>query len=63
MHTSTEWRYRFSRRTSIAERSIKRELMPQTTRPDVMSFAGGPPAPDLFPVGIHHRDTKSQRIL
>jgi 2-aminoadipate transaminase len=27
-----------------------RELMPLTARPDIISFAGGLPAPDLFPV-------------
>ncbi len=29
---------------------MMRELMPLTTRPDIISFAGGLPAPDLFPV-------------
>ncbi len=45
-----EWNYRFSRRASTARRSMMRELMPLTTRPDIISFAGGLPAPDLFPV-------------
>ena len=44
------WPYRFSRRAVTARRSMMRELMPLTTRPDIISFAGGLPAPDLFPV-------------
>ncbi len=51
MPTSTPaWPYRFSRRAVTARRSLMRELMPLTTRPDIISFAGGLPAPDLFPV-------------
>jgi 2-aminoadipate transaminase len=51
MTTSTpDWPYRLSRRAVTARRSLMRELMPLTTRPDVISFAGGLPAPDLFPV-------------
>ena len=51
MPTSTlTWPYRFSRRAVTARRSMMRELMPLTTRPDIISFAGGLPAPDLFPV-------------
>ena len=45
-----EWNYRFSRRATTARRSMMRELMPLTTRHDIISFAGGLPAPDLFPV-------------
>ena len=44
------WPYRFSRRAVTARRSLMRELMPLTSRPDIISFAGGLPAPDLFPV-------------
>lgn len=47
---SLDWPYRFSRRAISARRSVMRELMPLTTRPDIISFAGGLPAPDLFPV-------------
>jgi 2-aminoadipate transaminase len=51
MPTSTPaWPYRFSRRAVTARRSMMRELMPLTTRSDIISFAGGLPAPDLFPV-------------
>ncbi len=51
MSTPTpSWSYRFSRRAVTARRSMMRELMPLTTRPDIISFAGGLPAPDLFPV-------------
>jgi len=40
-----------------------RELMPLTARPDVISFAGGLPAPDLFPVEEYQAcfDTMMQR--
>jgi 2-aminoadipate transaminase len=48
--TPLDWPYRFSRRAISARRSVMRELMPLTTRPDIISFAGGLPAPDLFPV-------------
>ena len=45
-----DWPYRFSRRAITARRSVMRELMPLTARADIISFAGGLPAPDLFPV-------------
>jgi DNA-binding transcriptional MocR family regulator len=48
--SATHWPYRFSRRAITARRSLMRELMPLTTRADIISFAGGLPAPDLFPV-------------
>jgi DNA-binding transcriptional MocR family regulator len=48
--TPLDWPYRFSRRANTARRSVMRELMPLTARPDIISFAGGLPAPDLFPV-------------
>ncbi|HSD83637.1 MAG TPA: PLP-dependent aminotransferase family protein [Anaerolineae bacterium] len=44
------WPYQLSRRAITARRSMMRELMPLTTRSDIISFAGGLPAPDLFPV-------------
>ena len=50
MDASIKWPYRFSWRAKAAQRSIMRELMPLTARPDIISFAGGLPAPDLFPV-------------
>ena len=48
--TPLDWPYRFSRRANTARRSVMRELMPLTARPDIISFAGGLPAPDLFPI-------------
>ncbi len=48
--STSAWPYRLSRRAVTARRSLMRELMPLTTRSDIISFAGGLPAPDLFPV-------------
>jgi 2-aminoadipate transaminase len=44
------WRSCFARRTELAVRSPIRELLKFTIQPDVISFAGGLPAPELFPV-------------
>jgi 2-aminoadipate transaminase len=41
---------RFSERTSGIKASEIRELLKLTERPDIISFAGGLPAPELFPV-------------
>ena len=59
----SKWPYRFSRRAKTVQRSIMRELMPLTARPDIISFAGGLPAPDLFPVEDYQAclDTVLQR--
>ena len=44
-----------------------RELLKLTTRPEIISFAGGLPAPELFPKAIipmHYRDgTRGPRRL
>ncbi len=42
--------YRFARRTSELKPSAIRELLKTTVAPDLISFAGGLPAPELFPV-------------
>jgi 2-aminoadipate transaminase len=42
--------YRFSARTAVLGASAIRELLKSTASPDVISFAGGLPAPELFPV-------------
>jgi len=44
------WAHRYAQRTKTAKSSIIRELLKLTTKPDVISFAGGLPAPDVFPV-------------
>src|SRR5512138_1379260 len=41
---------RFARRTAGMRASEIRELLKLTARPEVISFAGGLPAPELFPV-------------
>lgn len=41
---------RFSRRMAAMKPSSIREILKTTERPDVISFAGGLPAPELFPV-------------
>jgi 2-aminoadipate transaminase len=42
--------YRFARRMDGLKASAIRELLKLTERPEVISFAGGLPAPELFPV-------------
>jgi len=44
------WAHRYARRTKCAKSSIIRELLKLTQRPEVISFAGGMPAPQVFPV-------------
>jgi 2-aminoadipate transaminase len=48
MHTL--WDDRFALRTDHISSSAIRELLKLTSLPDVISFAGGLPAPDLFPI-------------
>ena len=47
---STPWTYRFAQRTKVVKSSMIRELLKLTQRPEVISFAGGLPAPELFPI-------------
>ena len=42
--------YRFASRMSSMKPSSIREILKLTERPDIISFAGGLPAPELFPV-------------
>jgi 2-aminoadipate transaminase len=44
------WTHRFAERTSQMRRSAVRELLKLTAQPGMISFAGGLPAPELFPV-------------
>ena len=46
----TPWTERFAQRTQRMRSSAVRELLKLTERPDIISFAGGLPAPDVFPV-------------
>lgn len=41
---------KFAKRLDNLEGSAIRELLKLTARPEVISFAGGMPAPELFPV-------------
>lgn len=47
---STPWCHRYAQRTRTVKSSAIRELLKLTQRPEVISFAGGLPAPELFPV-------------
>lgn len=46
----TLWAQRFAQRTQRMKSSAVRELLKLTELPDVISFAGGLPAPEVFPV-------------
>ena len=47
---STAWTSRYAQRTKGIKSSAIRELLKITQRPEIISFAGGLPAPDVFPV-------------
>ncbi|MFZ2097773.1 MAG: PLP-dependent aminotransferase family protein [Anaerolineales bacterium] len=46
----TPWEYRFAQRTQLMASSTIRELLKLTEEPDMISFAGGLPALDVFPI-------------
>lgn len=46
----TPWEYRYAHRTQKMGSSVIRELLKLTERPDIISFAGGLPAPEVFPL-------------
>lgn len=46
----TLWEQRYAQRTQRMESSAIRELLKLTEQPDLISFAGGLPGPDVFPV-------------
>jgi 2-aminoadipate transaminase len=46
----TLWSERFAQRTQRMTSSVIRELLKLTEQPDVISFAGGLPAPEVFPL-------------
>lgn len=46
----TLWEYRYAQRTQRMKSSAIRELLKFAERPDVISFAGGMPAPEVFPI-------------
>ena len=45
-----EWDSRLAERTGRMQSSVIRELLKLTVQPDIISFAGGLPAPEFFPV-------------
>ena len=47
---STAWTSRYAQRAKSIKSSAIRELLKLTQKPEVISFAGGLPAPDVFPV-------------
>ena len=61
--------YKFSNRMNLLKGSEIRELMALTARPEVISFAGGMPAPELFPCEavkeacVEIMDEQGQRAL
>jgi len=46
----THWDHRYAQRTQRMSGSAIRELLKLTEKPDIISFGGGMPAPDVFPV-------------
>jgi len=46
---TTEWKTRYAQRTQRMKSSAIRELLMLTEQPDIISFAGGLPAPEFFP--------------
>src|SRR2546421_724024 len=50
--TENATHYRFAKRMSRMGVSAVREILKVTEKPEIISFAGGLPAPELFPVQI-----------
>ncbi|MFH1184650.1 MAG: PLP-dependent aminotransferase family protein [Chloroflexota bacterium] len=46
----TPWEYRYAHRMKSMGSSVIRELLKYSEQPDIISFAGGMPAPDVFPL-------------
>lgn len=46
----TPWEHRFAQRTQRMTSSAIRELLKLTEKPDIISFGGGMPAPEVFPI-------------
>ena len=58
---ATIWTSRYASRTRDLRASEIRQILHYTQRPEMISFAGGLPAPEYFPVGILRE--AAQRIL
>lgn len=48
--SETPWESRYAQRTQRMKSSAIRELLKLTEQPEIISFGGGLPAPDVFPV-------------
>jgi 2-aminoadipate transaminase len=46
----TNWNAKCAKRAGLMARSSIREILKLTQRPEIISFAGGLPAPELFPI-------------
>ena len=57
----TLWTERYAQRTQRMQSSAIRELLKLMEQPDIISFAGGLPAPELFPVAEFQ--AACQRVL
>ena len=57
----TLWDHRYAQRTQRMGSSAIRELLKLTDKPEIISFAGGLPAPDVFPV--EDFNAACQRVL
>jgi len=55
------WTERYSARVQNMQSSIIREILKTTQQPDVISFAGGLPAPEIFPIDAVQEATR--RVL
>ncbi len=58
---STAWTSRYALRTKGIKSSAIRELLKVSQKPEVISFAGGLPAPDVFP--IQRFEEACQKVL
>lgn len=58
---STPWHHRYAQRTQRMGSSMIRELLKLTQKPEIISFAGGLPAPEMFPVEAF--EAASSRVL
>src|SRR5216117_3247249 len=50
MPLSMNWNDHFAMRTRAMKRSVVRDFVALTRQPGMISFAGGLPAPELFPI-------------
>ena len=57
-----DWSAKYAARTASMKRSAIRELLKLTQQPDIISFAGGLPAPDFFPIERVREATKMRGI-